>query len=198
MVLLSITILTADEGAKRSEPPIEPVPNQHLLVERIIATGGDAETSGGYIISVSLRDATDKDFGLLKDLKAVRYLDCAYCNTDGCGLEHITQMKRLESLWLHDNKFKEKHLKYISDFPRLRTLWLENTPTTDSGLRHVRNLKSLERLYLKNTNITDHGLKHLRGLKNLKTLDVDGTKVTAEGIWDLKKQLPKTRIWGPR
>ena len=196
-VFFALTIVAADDSSKKTELPIQPVPNQRELIEKIVAIGGDAEHVGGFIILVSLRDATDEDFKLLKDLKAVRFLDCAYCKTDGSGLANIAQMKRLEKLWLHDNTFKVKHLRYISDFPRLNFLYLENTPTTNCGLRHIRNLKSLERLYLANTKVTDNGLRHLYELKNLKTLDLNGTKVTTKGIEDLKKHLPKTSIWAP-
>ena len=197
-VFLALTILAAEPDAEQSKPQIKPVPNQHQLIERIVAIGGDAETSGGYIILVSLLDATDEDFKLLADLKAVKYLDCSNCKIDGSGLANIAQMKRLEKLWLHENTFNEKHLRYISDFPRLHTLWLQDTPITDCGLRHIRNLKSLERLYLENTNVTDKGLKHLHALKKLERLDLGGTKVTTKGIEDLKKHLPKAKIWGPR
>ena len=176
-VLITCTIFTACEKAKQVETPIKPVANQRELIERIVATGGDAEHSGGFIINVSLRDAEDKDFVLLKDLRGVKFLDCAYCKIDGSGFKYIQQMKRLEYLWLHDNQFDEQYLRYIRDFPRLHTLFLDNTSISDAGLRHLQNLKALERLYLDQTQISDEGLRHLRKLTALKILDLSETKV---------------------
>jgi len=192
--LLTLTLLGTDD-AKQVERPIQPVPNQHELIERIVATGGDAERVGKYIILVALRDATDKDFELLKDLKAVKYLDCAHCKTDGTGLANIAQMKRLEKLWLHDNKFVEKHLRHIRDLPRLRVLWLENTNVTDCGLHNVRKLESLQELYLANTMVTDKSLHILVRLKKLRRIDIRNTKFTAVGIEELKERLPRVEVW---
>jgi hypothetical protein len=197
-LLLTLAIATAAQAPETSEAPIPPDPNHNQLIERIVATGGDAEHHGGVIILVVLRGASDKDFDLLKDLKGVKYIDCAFCKMNGAGLANLIQMKRLETLWLHDNELDPKHLKHLSNLPKLHTLWLENTPTTDCSLRQLRNLKALKRLYLAKTKVTDDGLKHLQDLKNLTDIDLRGTKVTAQGIERLQKQLPKAAINAPK
>jgi Leucine-rich repeat (LRR) protein len=198
LVFLALTLSAFGQNTSLGELLPESIRFRGWVVERLVASGGDAESDGRNIILVSMGFAVEEDFKLVADLKGVKYFDCSGSKTDGRGLVNITQMKRLEKLWISDTKIQEMHLAYISNFPRLRVLFLDDTPLTDRGLQYLRDLKSLEELDLTNTNVTDAGLKHLRSLKNLKSLNLDRTKVTAKGVKELKKRLPAVKIWPSR
>ena len=58
-------------------------------------------------------------------------------------------------------------------------------------------LSYLSALTSYNTQITDEGLNEVAKLQNLNQLYLTGVKVTKAGVAELKKVLPKYRIFGP-
>ena len=63
----------------------------------------------------------------------------------------------------------------------------------------MESFANLEWLNLSTTHITDRGLERLASLTNLSslsTLDLRFSSVTPEGVARLKKQLPRTTIYG--
>jgi len=167
---------------------------QRAILKRIYRFG-DAETRRGKVYLASMRDATDKDLSVLKDIPDVVFLDVAYNTTDGSALVHISAMSNLEKLWLHNNQIKDGNLKHLRSLGKLRMLDLCDTPIGDEGARFVSLLTGLEELRLDKTSVTDAGLVHIAKLKNLRQLSLAETYVTRAGVDRLKKTMPKLRVW---
>jgi hypothetical protein len=167
---------------------------QQAILKRIYRFG-DAETRRGKVYLAAMRDATDEDLSVLKDIPDVVSLDIAYNKTDGSALVHLAAMKRLRWLWLHNNRIKDQHLKHIRRLSNLRRLDACHTQIGDVGLHTISQLSNLEVLCLDDTNVSDAGLIHIAKLKKLRQLWLANTYVTRAGIERLKKAMPKTRIW---
>ena len=83
-----------------------------------------------------------------------------------------------------------------ADLAKVTRLSLIRTKITDAGLKEVAKLQKLTILGLgHNDKITDAGLKDLAKLKNLTRLILSDTKITDAGAAELKKALPKCKIF---
>ena len=60
-------------------------------------------------------------------------------------------------------------LEHLTTLTQLQTLWLRDPQVTDAGLEHLKELSHLERLSLAGW-FSNAGLKHLEGLTQLQTL----------------------------
>ena len=98
-------------------------------------------------------------------------------------------------LFLHSTKITDEGLKDIAKMQQLTSLLLDDTEITDAGLKDIAKLQNLARLSLSFSKITDVGLKDIAKLQNLAHLDLINTKITYEGAAELKKALPKCRIF---
>lgn len=85
------------------------------------------------------------------------------------------------------------------DAPRVVGVFLAGSSVQDDDLTVLESFANLEWLNLSTTHITDRGLERLASLTNLSslsTLDLRFSSVTPEGVARLKKQLPRTTIYG--
>jgi len=77
----------------------------------------------------------------------------------------------------------------------VEVVYLDGTEVQDDDLAGLKKLADLQVLNLSRTQITDAGLQHLKPLTNLKTLVLLDTRVTGHGVEDLRKSLPRPRIY---
>ena len=73
------------------------------------------------------------------------------------------------------------------------TLWHEQL--TNKGVEDVAKLQQLKKLGLGGNPITDACLKDLAKLRNLEILRLSNTKITDKGAAELRKALPKCKIF---
>ena len=104
-------------------------------------------------------------------------------------------LKKVTKLRLSNTEITDAGLKEIAKMKQLTILFLYRTKITDAGLKEIAKLQKLELLNLNDTNITDAGLKAVAKLQNLIELSLGNTKNTAAGVAELKKALPKCRIY---
>ena len=114
--------------------------------------------------------------------------------TDG-SLKGLAKLQQLEWLALDETKITDACLKEVAKLQQLEQLNLNDTKITDAGLKDVAKLQQLKRLYLSRTQITDACLPNLAKLQNLESLVLYYTKITADGVTELKKALPKCKIY---
>jgi hypothetical protein len=138
-------------------------------------------------------DPRPKEQGALNmDAVTVVCLSGTKFNDD--GLERLSGVTDLQSLFLDRTLVTDVGLEAIKGLRRLKILDLSDSPVTDSGLKHLSGLVSLKILYLGNTRITDAGLAKLADLEDLKIIDVTGTRVSDSGITGLKQALPQLYV----
>jgi RNA polymerase sigma factor (sigma-70 family) len=135
------------------------------------------------------------------------------------GMKALRQLSQLTFLYLHDTDITDRGVKELANLVNLRTLNLAATSITDDGVAALAGLKKLQTLNLMMTKITDRSLESLSRLpqlwglelshtkitdaaipvlarmKRLDNLALDGTGVTKTGADELRKQLPKCRIY---
>ena len=110
------------------------------------------------------------------------------------GLTKV-DLAKVTMLALRSTKITDAGLKEIAKLQKLELLNLNSTQITDAGLKEIAKLQKLELLNLNDTNITDAGLKAVAKLQKLIELSLGNTKNTAAGVAELKKALPKCRIY---
>lgn len=97
---------------------------------------------------------------------------------------------------LTGTKVTDAGLKKLSGLTNLTILNLQGTEVTDAGLKSLAEHKNLSQLNLNATRVTDAGLKELAACMNLVVLEL-GSKVTDAGVANLRKALPKCKIFEP-
>lgn len=85
-------------------------------------------------------------------------------------------------------------LKELSQLKNLETRYLHRTQITDDGLKVLTQLNQLTTLNLSATSVSDRGLKHLAKIRSLRNLRLLGTSVTSQGIAEFQDQLPTCEI----
>ena len=108
------------------------------------------------------------------------------------GLEHLKQMKQLETLGLSAPGVTDRGLEVVSELSGITSLYLRGTQVSDAGLQHLRRLTRLYILDLSETDVSDRGLQHLAENKNLGNLFLRGAAVGDLGLAHLK---PLKKLW---
>jgi hypothetical protein len=73
--------------------------------------------------------------------------------------------------------------------------WHAHTPATDADVALLRGLPSLECLDLAYTHVTDAAIDDLCSLPRLRIVRLDGSRFTAGGLENLRRRLPKCRVF---
>ena len=130
----------------------------------------------GYVAEVKIRGAGVSDASLAA-VKAFRHLTCLDLNGTRITNDGLAQLRGLE---------------------RLAVLRLADTKISDAGLRHLVAPPALTALDLSDTEITDEGLSILGDVHGLQGLLIEDTRITANGIANLRKKLPRIRVFTDR
>jgi hypothetical protein len=114
-------------------------------------------------------------------------------------MERVSQKTSSKGNWDARPVFKANQMALVSTPPQYPgdgcSGRSRHTEITDAGLEHLKGLSALQTLYLNDTKVTDTGLACLKGLTRLSNLNFAGTKVIEAGAQELKKALPKVRIF---
>jgi internalin A len=122
--------------------------------------------------------------GKLKGLRKLNLLGLPDVPTG--DYSHLSELTRLEWLWLHGETVDDSVLAHLSGLKELKFLSLGYSKITDAGLAHLSGLTELESLRLDNTAISDEGLVHLVPLKKCKALSIANTRITIDGFSDFR------------
>ncbi len=143
--------------------------------------------------------------GKLTNLKAL-LLDFLWI--DGEGLQHLSNCKKIEELYLAETLVADEDLAKLVLFPKLKKLRIsklsqvtgaglehvakieglidldlsENSSLFDADLAPVSRLTNLKRLNLWRVALTDAGVAHLAPLTNLEWLNLDNTQLSDAGL----------------
>lgn len=180
-----------------------------------------ASANSGNLIHLDLRQTEITDAGLVhvRGFPRLTRLDLASTNISGSGLRDLLPVETLkvldlektdvnddtidclvafpnvETLTLSSTAVSDEGLQQVGRMSRVRVLRLDSTRITDEGLAGLSGLSSLQSLSLISNRISDDGLKHLAGFLSLETLMLGGTDVTQDGVEELKRSLPRCRIF---
>jgi serine/threonine protein kinase len=105
------------------------------------------------------------------------------------GMERLTALKRLESLFLMNiPTLTPEALSYVSKFEQLSGMAINGSPVTDSGLAELAKAKGLQDLLLEwcSGPLTGAGFKHLASLPLLRHLNLNNTFLDASSVGSLK------------
>jgi Leucine-rich repeat (LRR) protein len=139
-------------------------------------------------------EISDNGLKSIGALQGLRRLDLSGCSRiTAAGMQHLSQLKELESLCLARTPLTDDSLRPLAKITKLGGLDLSHTNVTDAGLANLGHLTNLEFLDLHGTDTSDDGLLRLRGLKKLRDL-YPGANVTRDGVSDLKKDLPLLNV----
>ena len=164
---------------------------------------------GLYITSPELTDAGMAHIGEMKRLRRLNFGPCP--KVTNVGLESISQMPELVSLWFGGGLYDGQGVVKLASLPKLNGLWmggciplddiqlkeltrlkklthlsLEGTKVTDSGLETLKEFQELTCVNLKNTAATDAGMPSLLNLPHLEALCLDSTQVSDKGLESLQ------------
>ncbi|MDF1665736.1 MAG: hypothetical protein P1V97_28515, partial [Planctomycetota bacterium] len=98
-------------------------------------------------------------------------------------LSGLTQLRRLESLYLQRCRFRESQMDLLSKLPNLKAISItQNSQVGDRIFDFVKDLEKLESLDLSGTCISDAGVAKLAGLNSLQVLFLGDSPITVEGL----------------
>ena len=139
-------------------------------------------------------EVSDSGVEHLSELNRLEFLHLTNSGVTDASLLVLARLPKLHTLSLQLNGFTDRGLEYVQQMPQLRKLAVGHGDgkITDAGLVHLAQLEGLEVLDLQKTEITDQGLRHLVGLRNLKELWMGESEVK-DASW-LKQQLPNCMI----
>ncbi len=129
----------------------------------------------------------------LKAIRTVTGVSWTMATPSAKSLEELSQLPRLDALYLNTIEFSEEHLAALTKL-KIRMLHLLNAGVDDVVAKRLATMTQLEYLDINFGKITDEGLQALQSLKSLKTIDLRSNLVTAEGMAAFKKALPKCEI----
>jgi CheY-like chemotaxis protein len=137
------------------------------------------------------------DAGLahLSGLRQLRQLDIFSTAVTDLGMGQLAALTQLRILNVGGTSITDAGLVPMQKLEKLSKLQLNDLPITDAGLKSLSCLKGMSDLSLANTSITDAGLVHLHPLRLLEVLDLGGTAVTSRGIAELRKELPRAKVF---
>ncbi|GEM_PF-3086124 len=181
-ILLILAVMGAGSGCKKTEPPKVPtstaatIPMTAAEIVQEQAVVAEIEKAGGCVTRV-----------VYPPNGPVTGVDFMNPNVPNEVLDHLKELKHLDSLSLSFTGLTDERLKHLEGLNNLQTLFLQNPEITDAGLVHLRGLVQLNHLDLGSTKISDAGLEHLVGLNHLQILGLNETSVTETGLVRLKK-----------
>lgn len=126
-------------------------------------------------VGLNQTHARDSDIELLKPLTRLEILELQTSYVTDAGLAHLSALKSLRELDLHDNQ-------YISD----------------NGLESIQGLPNLTKLELSKTPLSDAAVDRLIPMKKLTQLHLNNTRISAEAGKKLRDGLPNCKIYGPK
>jgi len=124
------------------------------------------------------------DIGLehLSQVKGLESLDLSRTRPSAAGLAHLKKCLSLTRLDLTQSLVGDEHVAQLKEIQGLETLFLDRTAVTDAGLAHIAQLRGLRWLDLSRTKVTDSGLRHLRGHPRLESLYLHDMSITDAGL----------------
>jgi internalin A len=112
------------------------------------------------------------------------------------GLKGLAGNGTIEVLTLNNSDFSDLGVSSIRKLKSLRYLGIAGCAVTDAGLEELCKLPTLRELVIGGTKITDKSVSFLQDLKTIEMIDFgNDSLVTKEGIKQLRKYLPKTKIY---
>ena len=190
--------------------------------DRSIKTVGDLPQEAFQLIKVDGKHSnrvSDEGLAYLKDCKNLEELRISYTPVTDAGLAHLKDFKNLTDLLLDRTQVTDIGLANFKECKNLKHINFTETRVGDAGLAHFKECKNLSDVYLWQTEVSDLGLSYLKDCENLRILGLNGTKVSDAGlpylldcqkltfldltktrvtrmkIAELKKALPKCRIF---
>lgn len=168
------------------------------LSARIHAAGGIVTRSsnlpGVPIVSVSWGD---KQFPVeilkeLAKLKELKRLNFSYTTHSDEILSSLTEMEHVEVIDMIGSKVTGVGFNHLTKLKKLNTLFLQNANINDPGLREIAKLPGLTYLAVSdNPAITDAGFAELARSPLLCNLDFRYTKVSDKGLEPFKNRAYK-------
>lgn len=202
----------------------EALSKAHYLKELVLdECGGVNDSTLHYLANLpleklSLRElgVTQKTFDTLKPAgKTLKHLDLAFAPVSNCA--HITNLPKLESVWLTSQNISDHDLIEISKLSHLKELHLEhtkissdlkaisklplkifsakNTPLGDKAVSTLAQISTLENLNLDNTEISDISVPKFAMLKKLRKLSIKScSQLTPPAITKLRLLIPYCNV----
>lgn len=134
---------------------------------------------------------------LLSDSPELQHLAIHHADLSNVNLASLQKCKTLKSLHLTDVSLPPSAIGTLSKMTQLNTLLLRGTQIGDREVGMLRGLTNLESLGLEDTLISDVSVPVLVQFRKLKYLHLTRTRISRQGLAQLRKQLPKCRIFVP-
>jgi hypothetical protein len=111
-----------------------------------------------------VRNVTDAGAAHLGKLRNLRYIHLSTSQITDESLRVFAGMPNLDGLSLQFNYFTDEGVKRISQLKRLESLWVcgrrdRANPITDAGLKELEKLRNLTELGIQHTQVTGKGIE---------------------------------------
>ncbi|MFK7817277.1 MAG: hypothetical protein AB8G99_01045 [Planctomycetaceae bacterium] len=135
---------------------------------------------------------TDKSLGLLAlRTKKLTWLDVRSKQFTDKGVRLLSNMTKLEILWLASPKLTSECVSSIKSLKRLRHLELTPASVDDAGFKVIAELPKLEILAFRKPALTDEQFAMFANHPSLQSAFLNGSKLSPENAMDVIHSLPK-------
>jgi hypothetical protein len=111
------------------------------------------------------------------------------------ALSSFRQLYALHRVAIAQNKsFSGDGLQHLTGLDHLRSIYLYEVPVTDEGLKNLPSLAKLEELYILATRVSDKCTEQLEKLRTVKVIQLGSEQLTEAAVRDLGKRLPNAKV----
>ncbi len=175
--------------------PLSVYVKERIVVNRLIARGGNVEYEGWRVAWVWLPIVDEETIGELNRLGMLRTLACTQGRSkEGNKWACLAACRNIEELVLFQANVGDDDLEYVAALPQLRSLGLGYTHVTDAGVARLRGVSSLEVIDLEGTAITGRCVRDVCEMKQLTWLNVERTQLSSTDVAKIKEALPKCDV----
>lgn len=133
-----------------------------------------------WLEGTAITDAALESVSGFEELDSLRL---SRTKLNGAGLAHLSRLRKLNWLFLHDTEVADEFGVLLKDV-QFGSLWLSGTSVGDATLKAIAGRQSIHQLILNGTGITDAGLAHLKGTR-IVHLSANNTALSGSGLADL-------------
>lgn len=135
---------------------------------------------------------TSEDLRSIGKLKSLTHLHTLYVELDDSILEHLQDLKGLQSFMLDNKGITDRGYEIISTRIQPPLLWLQGGELSPKAVEQISAIPKLHRLLLSGVIIGDDDLVRIANSPSLEKLHVSSPNVTMQGLMSLSAT-PKLR-----
>lgn len=145
-----------------------------------------------YVSGVKLND--DQFLTICSSYRKLVHLSASHNLLTQKSALVLSSYMPLETLNISYNPIGDAGMSFLASIKTMKELYGDECGLSDKGLAHLSKMISLEKVYLAGNRFTAGCLPFLSILKNLKFIDLSRCGLSRQDIYQLRSQLPNTKI----